>query len=216
MIANQHHPAFPASGHNPFSTRFTQPGSIPFLLNPDQSLANIAGQFRNHRYLGQIVGHHGSGKTTLTHALESHLSNDFATVRRITIRGRRNILARQIKHELHSNVSGCLLVVDGLERLPWIHQRLLLQQVGYPKIGLLVTTHRAHVGVPVLFETRPTLETLRKLTNQLAPGLAMDDQVLASALQQNPGNIRESLMTLYDWYETLESPATNQLPVDGS
>ena len=187
--------------HNPFSTRYTHPGAVPFMMPPGETLESVADRFRRQKFVGQIVGHHGAGKTTFCHSLERLLRKDFGAIRRITIRHPRDVLAKLSGQAMQSNSDSRLLVVDGLERLPWLHRRLLLKQVQYPELGLLVTTHRALVGIPVLYTICPTIDTLRELTNQLAPGLAIKDQVLASVHQKNPENIRESLMSLYDWFE---------------
>jgi len=53
---------------NPFSTRFVQPGAIPYLFEAG-SLAEVIGSFESQGRWGQIVGPHGSGKTTLLRAI---------------------------------------------------------------------------------------------------------------------------------------------------
>lgn len=194
--------------HNPFATAFTRPGQIPFLLGDGEDLAAIADSFRDHRFVGQIVGPHGCGKTTLTHALEPLLSEEFRLVRRVTIRDSRHVQTREFESNDNTDSKNSrLLIVDGLERLPWLHRKLLLKQIRFPNTGLLITTHRAFDGIPVLYEVRPTLETLRRLTELLAPGLIIGNDVLALAYEQNRENIRECLMTLYDWFEAQKSAA---------
>lgn len=190
--------------HNPFATRFTQPGTIPFIFREDESLGEIQRHFRKNQFVGQIVGPHGSGKTTLTHDLVTGLEDQFSRIRRLTIRS-----SSQLKIEdshcpsLSSNRQ--LLIIDGLERFSRLHRWLLLENVRRRRIGLLITTHRQMFGIPVLFKTRPSLDTLNQLIRQLAPGLAIEQGIVKSSLANSGGSIRESLMTLYNWVESNHS-----------
>jgi (2Fe-2S) ferredoxin len=62
------------SSPNPFATRFTQPGAIPYHFPTDVSLESLATQFfHQHRGRAAIVGPHGSGKTSLLYAISPHL-----------------------------------------------------------------------------------------------------------------------------------------------
>lgn len=191
--------------HNPFATRFTSPGEIRFMLGVGESIDTIAEVFRRNRFVSQIVGAHGCGKTALTHALEPRLRDDFHLIRRITIRDTMHVLANDFERPGKSDSKTLLLIIDGFERLPWLHRRMLLKQTRYPHIGLLITTHQALSSIPILYQVQPTLETLRQLTNQLAPVLTIDRELLEYAFEKNSGNIRESLMTLYNWFESRRS-----------
>jgi hypothetical protein len=62
------------SSPNPFATRFTQPGAIPYQFPPDVSLESLANKFfYQHRGRAAVVGPHGSGKTSLLYAIAPHL-----------------------------------------------------------------------------------------------------------------------------------------------
>lgn len=64
------------SSPNPFATRFTQPGAIPYQFPPDVSLESLANKFfHQHRGRAAIVGPHGSGKTSLLYAIAPHLGS---------------------------------------------------------------------------------------------------------------------------------------------
>src|SRR5581483_12050635 len=54
---------------NPFSTRFIQPGAIPFHFPTPDGLAAIVRRLEGAGGRGQIIGPHGSGKSTLLAAL---------------------------------------------------------------------------------------------------------------------------------------------------
>lgn len=191
--------------HNPFATRFTRPGEIPFQLREHENLNTIVDTFRDHRFLSQIVGPHGSGKTTLTYTLEPLLREDFSSVRRVTVRDAKRIQSDEVKTPNQLGSRNQLLMIDGFERLPWLHRRLLLKHARYPQTGLLITTHRPIAGVSILYEVQPTLESLQRLARELAPRLAIETELLAKAFETTEGNIRESLMTLYNWFESRQS-----------
>lgn len=62
------------SSPNPFATRFTQPGAIPYQFPPDVSLESLATKFfHQHHGRAAIVGPHGSGKTSLLYAITPYL-----------------------------------------------------------------------------------------------------------------------------------------------
>ncbi len=62
------------SSPNPFATRFTQPGAIPYQFPPDVSLESLATKFFfQHHGRAAIVGPHGSGKTSLLYAITPYL-----------------------------------------------------------------------------------------------------------------------------------------------
>ncbi len=188
--------------HNPFATRFTRPGALPFLFNNGNRLESIVDAFHDCGFVCQIVGQHGSGKTTLTYALEPILRDNFHPIRRFTVRGPRQFESSETLTPTRSPTRIPLLVIDGFEKLPWLHRRLLVKHVRDQRTGLLITTHQPIGGIPVLLQMLPTLETLQRLTCELAPDLVIQKNLLAAIFDNNHGNIRESLMTLYNWFET--------------
>lgn len=56
---------------NPFSTTFIRPGAIPFLFPNDQTIQDVVRQLAATDWWGQIIGPHGTGKSTLTAAAGS-------------------------------------------------------------------------------------------------------------------------------------------------
>jgi len=55
----------PLSAANPFSAKRLRPGVIPFLFPPDMDWSELDRRLGEHRYRGQVVGPHGTGKSTL-------------------------------------------------------------------------------------------------------------------------------------------------------
>jgi len=188
---------------NPFSTKFVRPGTIEFYTPVGLNLNSIAGELIRHK-IGQIVGPHGCGKTTLTHGLESLLgesSRPLTAIRRITIRNKNDLTTSCCDSGL-TNSRGQLLIVDGFKRLPWLHRRMLIANAKRKKIGLLITTHRRIRGIKVLCELTPNLESLAYVVRHLQPDPMPDSTRIEDAFKRTNGNIRESLMVLYDWFES--------------
>ncbi len=205
---------------NPFSTRFTRPDAVTYLFDSTDAdsslvepttpkpcpLTEISNAFCQSGFIGQIVGPHGSGKTSLTHAIQRELRGTFEVVRRLTVRNQRGISSIQTAAENTCCSGRMLLIIDGVERLALL-QRMML--VGYCKksqskpsqIGLLITTHRRLAGVPVLFKTVPSLALLKQIVQNLAPEFAPEPELLASVFEQTNGNLREALMSLYDAWQ---------------
>lgn len=62
------------SSPNPFATRFTQPGAIPYQFPPAVNSESLATKFfHEHHGRAAIVGPHGSGKTSLLYAITPYL-----------------------------------------------------------------------------------------------------------------------------------------------
>src|SRR5262249_23632578 len=61
--------AVPPLSGNPFATRRVRPGAIPFLFPTGESVGQLLDRLRAAGWWGQVVGPHGSGKSTLVAAL---------------------------------------------------------------------------------------------------------------------------------------------------
>jgi hypothetical protein len=189
---------------NPFATRATRSGTIPFCFADRESLEGVLERLEDYGRRGQIVGPHGTGKSTLLASLAeaiSGLGRQTVIVRMFQGRGAlpaefRSALAR-------SNVldEGLVYLIDGFEQLGmarrWWIQHCLRRH------GLVVTTHRPIHGLPIVYQTSVTdeiaWEVVSRLTSAQGP-IASKEQV-AELLAKNGSNLRETLFELYDWYE---------------
>lgn len=185
---------------NPFATKYIKPGAIPFLFDQDELLDSVLSKFEQHKCVGQIVGPHGSGKSTLVCTMEDY-GWMFDNVRRVTIRGPKDVKAIG---ELEGELSQTLMVVDGLERLSWLHRWLLVRFLKLKAAGLLVTTHKIIRGLPVIFQTTPSYESFRRLVAQLQPEDLLDEAIISACYQHHAPDVREALMELYDCWEELK------------
>ncbi|WP_236696231.1 ATP-binding protein [Rhodopirellula islandica] len=180
MMSHDFHPPSPRT--NPFASRHTRPGAIPYHFDPngndsDQPIASILSGLRQHR-LGLIVGNHGSGKSTLLHGIAESLQAEFPGGKwiqltgdpdRPPLRGVSSVLANdRAVGEVQATVSpGGVLVVDGAEQLsPWgrFHLRRRARRAGH---ACLVTAHRDLRGFHVLHRTRVTAKLIEDLLHEL-------------------------------------------------
>ena len=188
---------------NPFATKFIRAGALPFVFEDGQSIESLHQRLVKHQWRGQIVGPHGSGKTTLLRMLDSCWSNwERESVLMTAQNGQRSIpLSGGLAWNERTQV-----IVDGYEQLGvWMRLRLHTQ-CRLRKSGLLVTTHARVRSLPVLYETRTTLELAKQLATLLIAedesGLLADLECeLNSGLYKHNGNLRETFLHLYDVYD---------------
>jgi len=156
---------------------------------------------RNNHWWGEIIGPHGSGKSSLLAELLPLLE---ATGRRVALynlhQGDRTIPVS--KADVAAWSEETQVVVDGYEQLSWWSKRRLQSQVKAQKAGLLITAHQP-MGLPPLFATEPTLALARQIVAELVKSdqdQALTDADVAAAFTAHGANLREMLFSLYDVY----------------
>lgn len=194
---------------NPFATRFTRPGAIDYVFPPGQSVESVIATLRENGWWGEIVGPHGSGKSTLVAALVPALEDAGRKVVRYVLTpdgGDRpeclspaGAFACLAKLKLHQETQ---LILDGYERISWWWQRRIGVLCRKHGAGLLVTTHQP-LGLPPLVHTEPTEQLAERIVAKLLP---RGDKTIApadvkAAYAQHEGNLREALFTLFDVYQ---------------
>jgi energy-coupling factor transporter ATP-binding protein EcfA2 len=195
---------------NPFATRFIRPGAIEYIFPPGQSAESLVAALRENQWVGEIVGPHGSGKSTLVAALVPELK-----------RAGRNVIRYVITPDAE-NRTGCLappgafavlsrlpleqdtqLILDGFERISWWWRRRIQVHCRRRRAGLLVTAHQS-VGLPLLVETRPTKQLAQQIVERLVP--AGDSTIspadVQAAFARCDRNLRETLFALFDVYQS--------------
>ena len=209
------------SNSNPFSAAAVSGGRLPYLFAEPSDEQELLQRLDQHQWIGQIVGAHGSGKTTLTHHLWKHAKSLFPALVQVTIRG-----GNQVQRQTSGEGFPRLFVVDGIERLSRVNRWLFLggfslqdsrhrNRAGQGD-GLLVTGHRRLPWLPVVFKTSFDEVSLNRLTKELLPipfhaGIPDGDgdffseqhwgEFSSSLLQRHGSNGREILMEMYDLYE---------------
>lgn len=193
---------------NPFATRYIIPGAVAHFFDDPSALNEIVERLKASDYGGQIVGPHGSGKTSLLRAIERALVAEQVLFHTVTLRDGQSAMPSEWKFEAkRENIR--LLIIDGYEQLSRFNRWRLKRACRKAQRGLLVTAH-ADVGLPVIAETAPSLEIaqsiVRRLTAQNPSPVTSDD--VATAYRANHGNLREMLLALYDLHERrARSPA---------
>ena len=186
---------------NPFSTRFTRPGAIPFVFPPGINAASLVQRLAALGWWGEIVGPHGSGKSTLLAGLRPELLNAGRTLIDIELHDGQ----RRLPIELSSlpDVSPSMqFLVDGYEQLGWLARTKLRWFCRRHGCGLLVTSHQS-VGLPPLFRTSVDAELAMTIVRTLLldhdKPFTADE--IAARLELHRGNLRETLFDLYDRHE---------------
>ncbi len=97
------------------------------------------------------------------------------------------------------------LFFDGFEQLSYVNRIIIRTFCRMNQLGLLLTTHKPAIGVPVLFRTIPSVEILRELLKFLLEEVDMGDEMSDSELETLLKNfhydVREILFSMYDAYE---------------
>ena len=186
---------------NPFSTCFVEPGKLGYIFESG-NIENVCLAFEKNKWRGQIVGPHGSGKTTLCRNIVDHLSAIFGDATFITIRSDGSVSRHLVN--LNGPVDLHLFVVDGFERLNWLHRMSLERTCSGKRSGLLLTTHRVVRGLPVVERTDTSWSTFKRIVDTLAKG-QLPDKTVRKAFERHQPDIREALMQLYDDFESQTS-----------
>lgn len=194
---------------NPFATRFVSPGCIPYFFQSSSDLQHVLNAGDTAQWQAQIVGPHGSGKTTLVHHLASYLQSRFDSIEYLIVRGHlsvqrcqsfpaNSVIPSPQLENLYRDSNRRLLVIDGVERLSWLQRSLLRSDCHRRKMGLIVTTHRRLNWLPVIFETSIDHLRFHKILDHLGVDACEND--FSTLTKLHHGNCREMLFDLYDRY----------------
>ena len=176
---------------NPFSTKFIRPGAIAYQCTPGKSIAYYADCFLSNARRGQVVGPHGSGKSTFVMAFQKELAARGLDVHLITLHS----FDKSGLNSLLTFQPGSILILDGFEQLPhWRRFRIILS-TRRRNIGLLTTSH-VSFGLPTLLETSVDLESAQNLVRTLTGSEPPEN--LEFLLKKHNGNLREVFFDLYD------------------
>ncbi|MEX0586260.1 MAG: hypothetical protein WD176_06435 [Pirellulales bacterium] len=184
---------------NPFSTRRTRPGALPYLFPPGESLEGVLARLNAAGGRGEIVGPHGCGKSTLVASLAQGL----------TARGCKVLVLRPVGGRLPPEAkqvrklpATAVVFIDGYEQLSrWTRARVrkTCQRLG---LGLMVTAH-APCGFPLLMHVEPDLAMAKRVVSTLVADRekTVADSQVQQAFESTGGNVREMLFALYDAVE---------------
>ncbi len=197
----------PSRYANPFATCWTRPGAIAFQFPAGESAEQLVAKLAAANWRGEIVGPHGSGKSTLVATLQPRLAAAGCSVAVITLRkAQRRLPAELVRRSLAS--ARPLIVIDGYEQLSWPSRLFLRWRCRRASAGLLVTSH-ASSGLPLLYRMQPSLPLVEQLVSTLTARIAspLTTADVAASHACHGSNLRELLFALYDRHEALVGAA---------
>jgi len=193
----------PSRHANPFATCWTRPGAIAFQFSDGECAEQLVAGLAAANWRGAIVGPHGSGKSTLVKTLQPHLADSGRSISTITLRDGQRRLPADFVHKSLA-LARPLIIIDGYEQLSWPSRLLIRSRCRRVSAGLVVTSH-APTGLPLLYDTQPSLQIAEQLVSTLtahnpSPVTAAD---VAASHASHGSNLRELLFALYDRHEAL-------------
>ncbi len=174
---------------------------MPYLFGDGTTASDLVDRLREHRWLGQIVGPHGVGKSTLLATLLPEFSAASRSVQSVALHDSQRKLPKSFAGGLTWQSSD-LIVVDGFEQLSWWRRRQLIRRCRRAGCGLLVTAH-GDVGLPRLISMRPSLDAVQRVVERLQSEqpVQIGSEEVREVFQQQHQDARETLFALYDLYE---------------
>jgi hypothetical protein len=192
---------------NPFSSRYTRPGAIAFRFSPGPKIKQLIERLRDTRCWGQIVGPHGSGKSTLRCLLAEQAADYGIQVVCFSLHDRQQWMPRGWKKTVWNAFEAgrsTMVIVDGFEQLGRFAQWHLKHICRTRSWGLLVTAHE-DVGLPSLYRTLTSIDLADELVESLLPAdeTRITRLEIHQAFRRHEGNLRQVFSDLYDQYERL-------------
>ena len=200
----------PTKVSNPFSTRYTRPGSIvPRDADGEPVDAEVLLD-RLHGLGGTaaIVGPHGSGKSTLLTHLAAAFERRGTRPPRVRLHSWTD--APMVWMAIRRAGPGDTLCIDSWECTGWLIGSLLRLVARATGRRLLVTSHRA-AGFPELVRCTTSPVLLHSIVESLPNheswyGSLIREADVGEAFATHGGNLREALYELYDRFEAAALP----------
>lgn len=201
-------PAYRAS--NPFRSANIRPGANDFWFPDPASWQQIQDQIRQHRSC-QIIGPHGTGKSTLFHQLADRCESWGWQVWRHVIDPRQPTLEGLTTEAVQASAEfrvERLRGVDGYEQLTGSQRRALRKYCHTRGERLLITSHGPE-GFHTLYKTFVDVPVARRVIVTILQRDGVDWQLdearLESLLARHGGNLREVLFELFDIFAAVSA-----------
>lgn len=180
---------------NPFSSRFIRPGATEYQFPSGFDIGHLLGQFEYNRRRGQILGPHGTGKSTLLWSIKRELERNGAPFVFYCLHAYRRAdvcytspspsqsagsaeMARNAGTIGNADVSGSessqnqaiqdrktIVIIDGFEQLPFWRRWQIRIWTKIRQQGLLISGHFP-LGLPILWNTTLDVDRAVDLANR--------------------------------------------------
>jgi len=173
---------------------------MSFLFPGQQNAAALVDQLCRQGWWGEIVGPHGSGKSTLVAALRKAIENAGRQVLSIDLHDGQRRLPLDLRTVPGADGS-TVVILDGYEQLSRFGRWKLKRFCRRRRWGLLVTAHTT-MGLRPLYQTGTDLASAERVVEQLLEGYprSITRQQIAEQFERHGGDLREMLFGLYDLY----------------
>lgn len=192
---------------NPFRSSNIRPGANAFVFADETTVDELFRQLCRNRQ-GEIVGPHGSGKSTLmiyvVRYAESegwHVAHHILDARNRWQRGNALEMLEEVDRALPEID---LVAVDGFEQLSRWQRSAIVRKCRAHRKYLLITSHH-DMGLADIYRTRVNLDIAYRVVAEICgreqiPSTPSSAH-LSELLSCYRGNLRETLFALYDEYQ---------------
>lgn len=182
---------------NPF--RVSRINKIKFLFN-NTDWPEVIARLEELKYRAAIVGHHGSGKTSLLNEFEPRLKRSGYGIKKLFLNQDKRKFPQGFLSEFFSELTtNDIILFDGAEQLSkfaWNRFKKKSLKAG----GLVITCHEPGM-LPTLVETSSSIEIFREILGRIAPDEAVRlENELETLFNKHSGNLRDAFRELYDIY----------------
>jgi len=190
--------------NNPFIVDRTDAIAFGFEETDFENIESFAKHAQTFNFRGAILGRHGRGKTTLQHDLHSWLCEHEIDCEFVFLPREKDLQTGAIENIMRRGQAGAIVLVDGLERLPFFRrQRLVNDSKSFA--GFIATTHRPSRSISsnrlqTLIRCRTSQRTLMAVLDSLELNRPEIRAAGIPLLSKHNGNMRLVLRELYDQY----------------
>lgn len=174
---------------------------MEFVFPHGTQLTRLLATLARSGHQGQIVGAHGTGKSTLLVTLTAYFRRQKILIREVRTTERR-------RSKLLEALWACrrkrgIVIVDSFEQLGAVERDAFVWLARALRSGLLVTCHQ-ECQLPVIWRTEVNAplakRIVERLTRQDADCVPLAQRHLEMRLARLGGDMRETLFELYDVY----------------
>jgi hypothetical protein len=185
---------------NPFCAARLRPGVIDYVFPPGTDLPSVVETLSQNAWQGQIIGPHGTGKSTLLAMLLRDLRARGHAVHDTALHDGQRALPADYWERVRDVRT--ILAIDGFEQLSSWNRWRIRRYCRSHGLGLIVTAHGS-TGLPTLIRTAistsQACQVAERLQRDYIYPIGLEDMV--DRLRARQGNLREALFDLYDLYE---------------